>query len=375
MSDPHRKRPVLIVTRNYPPLLGGMERLNSHLVQAISEQCPVLLCAPSGAAAHAPPGVTVLEVPLRPLWRFFASALPRVVWTALRRRPGLVVGGSGLVAPLVLLAALCGRGRSALYLHGLDVVVRHPGYQLFWLPCIRRAGRLLCNSRHTAGLARRAGATADRIVVVHPGTALVPMSDDARPVPRSRVMLSVGRLAGRKGLAEFVTSALPSIVRALPDAELVVVGSDASDALLGSGDERGRIEAAARSAGLERHVRFAGRCSDEELAAHYRSAGVHVFPVRELEGDVEGFGMVALEAASHGLPTVAFASGGVPDAVSEGVSGYLLPPGDYAAFARRVIGLLAEESEGISSLACRRFAAKNNWDRFARELRNGLDLN
>src|SRR3546814_12930756 len=65
----------------------------------------------------------------------------------------------------------------------------------------------------------------------------------------------------------------------------------------------------------------------------YKAASAHIFPVREIPGDPEGFGMVAVEAAAHGVPTIAFATGGIVDAVAEGESGRLIRPGDYGAFA------------------------------------------
>ena len=80
--------------------------------------------------------------------------------------------------------------------------------------------------------------------------------------------------------------------------------------------------------------------------------------------------MVAIEAASHGLPTVAFATGGVVDAVSDGRSGRLVASGNYDLFAQAVIELLAREGEWAH--ACRDFAGRFAWPEFGRRLMQQL---
>src|SRR5699024_9997553 len=106
-----------------------------------------------------------------------------------------------------------------------------------------------------------------------------------------------------KGLLEFVMQALPAIVAARPDTLLLVVGDAPSQAIHASAQSRQTIQQAANALGLGAHLRFLGRVDDATLASAYRAADVHVFPVRDDPFDPEGFGMVAVEAASHGLPT------------------------------------------------------------------------
>jgi len=116
-------------------------------------------------------------------------------------------------------------------------------------------------------------------------------------------------------------------------------------------------------------VIFLGKVSEDELAAAYQAAQVHVFPIRALPNDPEGFGMVAIEAAAHGLPTVAYATGGVVDAVAHGQSGSLVPPGDAADFADAVLQLLAKplDEAGIHAFA-RGFA----WEAFGERVERVL---
>jgi phosphatidylinositol alpha-1,6-mannosyltransferase len=372
---------MLLVTRNFPPLVGGMEKLNRHLLLAAAPERQPLLCGPAGSAAHVPPGVPVLETRLAPLsWFLVASAL-RALRMAWRHRPRHVVAGSGLCAPAAWLAARATGAGCVVYLHGLDIIAPSRIYQWLWLPFIRACDLALVNSANTARLAREGGVRADRIEILHPGTELPAAAASPDPGFRARhglpatgpILLSVGRFTRRKGLAEFVGTALPRIVSRHPSATLAVIGGEASDALHGGVQgERARIEQAARAAGVDRHVVFLGRVDEATLDAAYAQADVHVFPVLDLPGDVEGFGMVALEAAARGLPTVAFAVGGVPDAVVEGTTGRLVAPGDYEGLADAVVGQLDTPRSGERDAACRAFAAGKQWTVFSARLRDLL---
>jgi phosphatidylinositol alpha-1,6-mannosyltransferase len=239
---------------------------------------------------------------------------------------------------------------------------------------------VLVNSANTSALAQGRGVRGERIRIVHPGTHLPELDDAAADRFRQKfamtgatLMLSVGRLTRRKGLAEFVEHALPTILTRRPDALLVVIGEEATDALHShKGSERERILAAARKADVERSIRFLGRCDEADLGAAYQAAQVHVFPVLDEPGDVEGFGMVAVEAAAHGLPTVAFAVGGVPDAIDEPASGTLIASGDYGRFADAVVAWLGNESRPEQAQTCRAFAAGKDWNAFGNQLRSAL---
>ena len=118
-------------------------------------------------------------------------------------------------------------------------------------------------------------------------------------------------------------------------------------------------------------LQWLGSCTDAELAEAYQAADVHVFPVRDMPGDVEGFGMVAIEAAANGLFTVAFDVGGVRDAIVVGASGTLVSAGDYEGFATEVLDTLRQAPIGQSARA-RAAVGRFSWERFGREMREAL---
>lgn len=369
---------ALLVTRNFPPLVGGMERLNQHLLNSLAPEWRLALCGPRGAAAFATPGAAVGEAAIRPLPSFLAWTAVLAAQVALTRKPRLVVAGSGLCAPIAWIAGrLCG-AQTAVYLHGLDIIVPSKLYQFAWLPFIRRCDIVIVNSANTSRLAQASGVPVSRISILNPGATIPELDAAAGPAFRTRhglgdaaMLLSVGRLTRRKGLAEFVALALPAIVDACPNVVLAIIGDEASDALHGtSGSERARIEASAEAASVSGNVRFLGRCDEDDLGAAYQAADCHVFPVLELAGDVEGFGMVALESAAHGLPTVAFDVGGVSDAVDTDRSGLLVAAGDYARLSEQVLHVLGRQRSVESVEASRQFARSKSWDAFGEQLRN-----
>lgn len=382
MAEPLRPR-VLLVTRNLPPLVGGMERLNWHIADELSRYAQVRIVGPEGSATQRPAQVELTEVPLRPLWRFLIISAWRAMHIALSWKPDIVLAGSGLTAPAALMAARMANARANVYLHGLDAAVRHPIYRALWHPAIRRMDGVIANSRPTSELALRLGVIEPRLRIVHPGVQIPNAPQSAATLQAfrqrhglgdNRLLLSIGRLTTRKGLREFVQHALPAIVHEIPDTTLVVIGDAPADSLHASQQTRESIQAVANAAGIGQHLRFLGVITDPaELTCAYECAALHVFPVRSLPGDPEGFGMVAIEAAAHGVPTVAFATGGVVDAVAQGQSGYLVEPGDYSGLAQAALRALNGKTTMERSRATF-FARQFAWPRFGESLREALQL-
>ncbi len=162
------------------------------------------------------------------------------------------------------------------------------------------------------------------------------------------VVVCVSRLVPRKG-QDMLIRALPEIRRRVPGAALLVVGG---------GPYRKKLTDLARSQGVERDVVFTGTVPWEELPAHYAAGDVYAMPCRTRGAglDVEGLGIVYLEASATGLPVVAGDSGGAPDAVRQGETGFVVGGRDVPALADRVARLLGDEE-----LARRMGAAGREW--------------
>ncbi len=371
---------ILLITRNLPPLVGGMERLNWHMADELAKQHEVQVIGPGGAAALKPQSVILTETPLKPLPLFLLMAFFRGVWITLRWKPDVILAGSGLTAPIAWLLSKLRGARSAAYLHGFDISVNHGLYRRLWRPIFKMLDKVIVNSSPTHALAIAADVNPNKISIVYPGVSLPESSQPAESIAAfkeqhgltgKKILLSVGRLTTRKGLREFVEQALPAIVETEPDAVLVVVGEAPKNSLGAGIQSVESIQAQAAKSGVSGHIRFLGVITDKKrLATAYEAANVHVFPVRHIPDDPEGFGMVAIEAAAHGLPTVTFATGGIVDAVSEKLSGTLVPSGDYVALSEQIIKIL--HTDIPTPRSCQDFASQFAWERFGENLRENL---
>ncbi len=148
------------------------------------------------------------------------------------------------------------------------------------------------------------------------------------------VIVCVSRLVPRKG-QDALIRALPEVRRQVPDAALLLVGG---------GPYRSTLEALAREEGVASDVVFTGSVSWPELPGHYAAADVFAMPCRTRRGglDVEGLGIVYLEASATGLPVIGGDSGGAPDAVLEGETGYVVGGHDRAALVERLVAVLTD---------------------------------
>jgi phosphatidylinositol alpha-1,6-mannosyltransferase len=237
---------------------------------------------------------------------------------------------------------------AAAVCHGHDLTFRLPAYQWLVPRMLASLDAAFPISEATAAQAFARGLDPRRAVVTANGVdgrrfAPPPQPQDRRAIlagafpaeaaalePESVVICSVGRQVRRKGHAWFVRQVLPR----LPATVHLW--------LAGDGPEARAIEAAAASAGASGRVRRLGLLSEARLQALYRGADLFVMPNIPEPGDMEGFGLVLLEANLNGLPVVAAALEGVAEVIVDGVSGRLAPAGDGAAFAEAVGRLIQD---------------------------------
>lgn len=338
---------ILFITRKYPPSTGGMELFAYDLSQALAAKVDLRLVKWGGSNKALPVVLPYL----------FLGGL----WQLLRGGVDVIHIQDGLLAPAGwLLSRLSGKPY-AVVLHGLDVTYGNPLYKTFVLPAIRRADRLFCISQATADEAVKRGAAESKITVIPLAVREPARAGDPKllDLPSSGpTLITVGRLVKRKGVAWFIEEVLPDLVKQYPSLVYLVVGD---------GQDRANVEAAIKRAGLDKNVRLMGRVSDELREAAYARAEVFVMPNVPVPGNMEGFGLVLLEASARGLPVVASDIEGIKDAVSDGQNGVLVPARDAKAFAAQLGRFLRDASLARKfGAGSRKFTlATYRWDKLA----------
>lgn len=371
---------ILIVTRNLPPLIGGMERLNWHIADELSHDNDILLLSHKDAEQYAPQRCKFFSVTLNPLPLFLILAFFKTFILCLRYKPDVIYAGSGLTAPIVVFFGKIFRKKSIVYIHGLDISNTSLVYKFLWLPFIRQSSLVIANSTPTMNLAIKNKVRSCKIKIIHPGVSFPPPPinidminhlKDKFNLHRQKILLSVGRLTERKGLLEFVRYCLPSIIDQEPNTILVVIGDMATQALNKKLQTHKEILEIAKMYNIEKNIVFTGNVQDQLLSQFYYLADLHIFPVKHIPNDPEGFGMVALEAAAHGTPTVAFATGGVIDAVEHSISGYLVKYNEYESLAEHVIYILTKDLNMQKN--CQTFASSFSWTKLGNKMTDAID--
>lgn len=373
------KNSILIITRNLPPLIGGMERLNWHIADELSKDHHVTMISHTEAQKQAPKNVKFYGVQLYPLSLFLVLAFIKTFWVCLTQRPDVLFAGSGLTAPITTFWAKVFGKKSIVYIHGLDIGTNNKLYNLLWIPFIKSAHEIIANSSPTYDICLQKGVNEKKLRIIHPGVSFPPRSRDEQLIQQlknqynlqdKKILISVGRLTERKGLNEFIDFSFSKIVKAIPNTVLVIIGDTPNQSLNKNLQSKELILSSAKKHNIENNLIFTGNISDDEvLSSFYYLADLHIFPVKHIPDDPEGFGMVAIEAAAHGTPTVAFATGGIVDAVKQNESGWLVEKNNYEALTMPVIKAL-QRSKNFEQ--CQNFAKGFGWGKFGQQIKAQL---
>lgn len=193
-------------------------------------------------------------------------------------------------------------------------------------------------------------------IVVLPNVLSFPISEtetrpfDTQEKDKEQVVLFVGRLDRVKGIMPFLKAAR-LISRELPRVKFTLVGGEHPTLNLRD------LKKLVAACGMTRSVRFLGYLEHEKLAEQYRSASVCVVP-----SYYETFGLAALEAMSFGAPVVASDVGGLKEVVEDGITGFLVPPGDHYILANRVVQILGDRELRIRMGSAGREQCLKRWD-------------
>jgi phosphatidylinositol alpha-1,6-mannosyltransferase len=353
----------LLLSEIFPPAVGGSGRwFHEIYLRLPSEQTVVFTEVREGSAeVDATSGLTTIREPfaLRDTGSFslkgvpdYASLAGRVAKVCRAYDVGTIHCGrcvpEGWVAWLLKLTT----GRPYVcFAHGEEVnlpkspdesgVMSSRQHRIMGARALHGAALVIANSENTARILKEDWRVAEnRVVVLHPGCDM----DRFRPAPPDAarreawgwtdrtVILTVGRLQTRKG-HDTLIAAMPAIRQAIPNVLYAIVGR---------GEERERLHALVEQHGVADCVRFYENMNDDDLVASYQQCDLFVLPNRQVGSDIEGFGMVLVEAQACGKPVVAGNSGGTAETMAIGETGLIVDATQPGTLATSLIALLCD---------------------------------
>jgi phosphatidylinositol alpha-1,6-mannosyltransferase len=355
---------TLVVTNDFPPRQGGIQTFVAALLARRPPDSLVVLASDSpGSAEH--DAELPYPVVRRPTGMLLPTRATARVAVDLAHRYGCDSTFFGAAAPLGLLAPAL-----------RDAGVRHlvgatHGHETGWvaLPGSRQlmqriASRLDVLTYITEFTRARLAPALDgrtRLAQLSPGVDVerfTPAADGAairrrHGLGEAPVVVCVSRLVARKG-QDVLVEGWPQVLARHPSARLLLVGG---------GPDETALRRAVAARGLGESVVLTGAVDAAELPAHYAAGDVFAMPCRTRRGglDVEGLGMVFLEAAACGRPVVAGTSGGAPEAVQEGVTGHVVDPRSATAVATTLADLLDDPDRARAMGAAGRAWVEQSW--------------
>jgi phosphatidylinositol alpha-1,6-mannosyltransferase len=345
------KQRFLFITRNYPPKVGGLEAYSYNLIQEFEKHHIVFKIVLTRSNIH--------------LFWFFPYSLLAALFFTWRHGIGYIHLCDGVLSPLGILLKAFSGAHLSISIHGLDITYRNSFYQLMIPWCVARLDKIICVSHATLQECRRRRVPIHRCTVIpngiHPDEIYRPNSkNDLRNKLEKRIgaslqdktiLVSVGRLVKRKGVAWFVSQVMP--------------GLDTSYCYLvaGNGPEYKRVTELITSLELDRHVFLLGAVSEEERNLIFNTADILIMPNITVAGDVEGFGIVALEAGSCGLPVIATNMQGLRDSVLDDKTGVLVAEKDAVGFLSAIKGIDLKRTE-IRSIVNATFSWSRVYQRY-----------
>lgn len=342
---------IVFITGEFPPMGGGIARHLYTIVNQLAPQRTTTICLPTPKSLDFDRQhhftVRRLRLPMKwdvghPLFKLLAPAyFTRLVRV---KNADIVLCGHAHHT-LMIPCWLNWRIRNVpfgVFAHGLDVLrAQSMSHRKVFNSLLCSATVVIANSQSTAGIVQKVGVDPNKIFVVNPGidSERLRSKTTAKTIRQQfgltdkRIILSVGRLVERKG-HDVVLKALPQVLQEIPEAHYLIVGS---------GTNETKLKILAKNLHVENNVTFVGQIQDDELGAFYAASDVFVMISREIpeKGDMEGFGIVYLEANSFGKPVIAGRSGGVEDAVIDGINGLLVDPNNPDQVSGAIIEILS----------------------------------
>lgn len=323
---------VLHVGKYYPPRWGGMETVLKDICETIAPRVDLRVIVANDTARQEEDRSAGFHLTRLANWRtLFSQPLTPGLWPLLRREHAEIVHLHE-PNPLALALFLLSRHPGRLVIHYHSDIVRQRKLKWLYRPILElglsRAGAIIAGSRELIDSSPVLARHRAKCLVIPFGIDLrpfLPIDANDRAASPGRRVLAVGRLSYYKGF-QFLIESMPHW-----EGELTLVGD---------GELRASLEAAARRLGVAHRVHFLGRVGHQELVRCYRQADLFCLPSCERS---EAFGLVMVEAMGAALPVVSTdLPTGVRAVNQHGETGLVVAPGDAAALAAAIGTLLGD---------------------------------
>ncbi len=357
---------TLLITMDFYPSIGGISRYYERLSDCMpaSDWAVLAPTLPVGVFEEAHPYAIYrkrfFSKFLWPRWLMLAYAIYRIVKKEQIRC--MLVGQVLPVGSAVWLVSFFTGIPYVVSLHGMDLGCAQKSYRKYTAAsCVLKyARKIVVNSSDTAHKAMQFGVGEQRIAYIYPCADIPHTAFIERTGEHYPVLLTISRLVQRKGI-QYSIEAMPRVLQVFPTCRYIIAGG---------GQMMRELNGLIQAKGLRDHVECIGIISDEAKDALYRECDMFVMAPYEDNGDVEGFGMVYLEANSFGKPVIGTRSGGVPDAVVDGKTGILVEEKNSDTLAEAILRLAKDTTfaQRLGAQGCERVKQEFQWSVQAKKL-------
>jgi len=341
---------ILFISSDFPPADGGIAIFNYHICKELcrrGHKVTVLAPRQSGSETFDRKQDFCIK---RLRSRFRPSSLEIVCqhlhWISKEKIEVIFFGHFGSVHWLSsFFAKEFFKIPYVILVHGTDLNAYFRRFSLSdrWASqvVLNNADAVVVNSRVTHKLVEDYGYPSARIHIINPGAdtdrfiSFRPQADiiEKLGIKSKKVLLTVARLVGKKN-HENVLRALPLALKQVPELIYLVAGK---------GEEEQKLKKMVKDLGLEKYVSFLGHIEPEDLPVYYNACDVFVMPSKTVDIDYESFGIVYLEANACAKPVIASRTGGIEDAVVDGITGIMVDPDNITEISEAIIRLLTDQ--------------------------------
>jgi len=343
---------ILFISRKYPPSVGGMENYAYNLCHEFSKRHNVFK-------------ITLGKKQIHLFW-FFPLAFLKGLYILLKHKISCVYIGDTVISPIGLFFQKVLKSNVIITIYGLDVTYDKFKYQTFVNYFLPKMDKIVAISEATKEQAIKRNVDPERINVIPIGVnreklsindfqknrELISKKFNINILENNTILFTIGRLVKRKGIAWFVENVFEKL------------NSSYIYLIAGEGEEKNIIKQIIENKKLENRVYLLGSVDDRTKSILFAASDIFISPNIKVNNDMEGFGIVNIEAGIYGVPTVASNIDGIPDAIIDGESGVLVDAENPKAFVDGIYKAQNIDRKHVGEIVQKHFSWENVYKQY-----------